>query len=220
MSEITQLESYVYDVLLHATNGWSEEELREALHAEKLTPERIDFVLKVAADIMDIAFDHAEPLKDLLLDEDATEDEARENVKTYLQEREVREEYIEPVITYNHFIYAKAAAETLIIEGRNKGQSERKIKGIIKEAMDLDHESTEQIYEAAVAGIAEAKKTTALPGPEGKPKSVIAPALRGVVLIAIGFINYKAELTTDWVHFFAFGMGLIYLIIAMSRYGD
>ena len=52
MSEVSELQSYVYGVLRYATSVFSEEELRASLKAGGLIPERIDFVMKVAEGIM------------------------------------------------------------------------------------------------------------------------------------------------------------------------
>ena len=204
-----ELLPYVNAAMLYANNGWTEKELRDSLKAEKLSDDQVDFVLKLTGDVMDIAFEYADSLTEIMLDEDTDLEETKANVKAFLLEKEVREEYVELIITYNVFLNSKSVAEHIIVDGRKEGLSEREIRKVIQETLKVEKSTAREIYDVAIEGLENTHDDDA--------KSATKPALRGILFLVIGFINYEVETGPDIIHYIAFALGLYFLVVAIGR---
>ena len=230
MPEINDLQSYVYGVLQHATIGASEEELREKLTAEDLTPDRIDFILKVAEDIMEVAFEHKDAIQEILLKEDEAGETSAEKVKSFLRSRGVREEYLDHIHTYNIFVYGLLYAEELIEEGSKTGKSEKQLITAIKKELNVDAETAEEMYFTALAknGQLSEVDTPNIQSQrlryddEGQKKpsdfeSPLFPLIKGIAFIGVGISNFSVDFVAPYWSLIAIVLGFYYLTKAAIR---
>jgi len=227
LSEINELESYVYGVLMQATMGASDDQIKTMLKEDGLAPDRISFAVKVAEDIMQIASDHAEPIKEMVLAEGVDGDESQEQVKRYLREQGVREEYLEHILVYNSFVYSTAFAQQLIEEGRKEGKSEKQLIATIKQELEMDQQTAEDLYHSVLGSENLNGGTDSgmnddnhLYGRHTEKKSVITPLIKGLVFVIAGIVNFSMEYGEGYWSIIVIVVGIIYLVTAVKRRTD
>lgn len=221
MKSINELSSDIYGTLLLASMGGKGDELAQAVRETGAKEEHLDLILKSAEKIIEEREKHQKELTNILTREELSEDESEKRAIDYLKSHGVNEGLIDHVLTYNTFVLLKAGTEELVAVGRKEGYSEKDIKSVMREEMNLDKQIIDQMYEAATLSFAEATKeplanTAQKPVVEHqKPARLIL--LSGIACMIVAYLNYKMEWAGGYLGYGAFFLGAILLITGFKR---